>query len=88
MMMEATMSDYAAVIDRYVAFWNEENAEQRQRLLIEVFDENASYTGPLLATHGHEGIAALADEIRTHLPGYQFRRTSPIDAHHGYVRYS
>ena len=27
------MSDYAAVIDRYVAFWNEEDAEQRQRLL-------------------------------------------------------
>ena len=36
---------------------------------------------------GHEAISGMVDVVLTHYAGHTFRRTTKVDAHHGYARY-
>jgi hypothetical protein len=40
------------------------------------------------AGEGQEGIDAMIEAVQARFPGYRFRRTSKIDAHHDRVRFS
>lgn len=37
---------------------------------------------------GHAGTGGLAAAALHRFPGHRFRRTSGVDTHHGYARYS
>jgi hypothetical protein len=81
------MTDVAQVVDRYIAIWNETDAARRRELIARTWTEDASYLDPLMAGEGHAGIDAMVAGVQTQFPGFQFRRTGEIDAHHDRVRF-
>jgi hypothetical protein len=81
------MTDVDSMIDRYIAIWNERDANLRLELISDTWSEDASYLDPLMGGEGHGGINAMVAGIQTQFPGYRFRRTSDVDAHHDRVRF-
>jgi hypothetical protein len=75
------------LIDRYIAAWNETDAEQRRALVARTWTENAVYVDPLMRGEGQTGIAAMIQGVQTQFPGFTFRRTSDVDEHNGRVRF-
>ncbi len=81
------MTDVAALIDRYVAAWNETDPEQRRALIAETWTEDAGYLDPLMAGEGRAGIDAMIAGVQARFPGHRFRRAGEVDAHHDRVRF-
>ena len=82
------MSDYADLIDRYIAVWNETDAGRRRALIAGAFTEGAAYLDPLMATDGHSGIDGMVAAVQQRFPGYRFRRKGEVDSHNDRVRFS
>ena len=82
------MIDVVPIVEMYFAFWNEPDEARRQTLIAETFAADASYAGPPVEGDGREGIAALANQMKGHLAGYLFNRTSEVDAQHDVLRYT
>jgi SnoaL-like domain len=81
------MTDYNALVDRYIAVWNEPDAEARGKAIAELWTEDGTYTDPLAAVSGHEGVAAVIAGAREMFPGHQFRALPGVDGHHNLVRF-
>jgi SnoaL-like domain len=82
------MTDVNRVIQRYIDTWNETDAIRRRALVAEVFSEDASYTDPLAAVRGHDGIDQLVGAAQAQFPGLAFTLGGPIDAHHDQARFA
>ncbi len=70
------------------AAWNEPDAGRRAELVASVWAEDARLVDPPLTGEGHAGIADMAAVMQEHYAGHRFRRTSGIDAHHGFLRFA
>lgn len=81
------MEDRTALVDRYIAIWNETDAEQRQELIAQTWTESAHYLDPLMQGNGHAGIDGLVRGVQTQFPGFQFRLVSAVDGHHDQLRF-
>lgn len=79
------MSD---IVDRYLETWNETDPEARRRSVAEVFTPDATYTDPLAAVGGHDGIDAVINGAQQQLAGMHFVRGELVDAHHDIVRFT
>ena len=75
------------VPERYVAAWNEPDAEARRRAVAGLWTEDGKYTDPLAAVQGHEAIAAVMEGARGMFPGHVFEFSGKVDAHHDVVRF-
>ena len=82
------MEPFTDVVERYVALWNEPEADRRQALIAQTWTEDASYHDPVMHGAGHAGIAALVQGVQQQFPGYRFRHIGAVDGHHTYVRFS
>ena len=82
------MPEVHEVVDRYIATWNETDPARRRELIGRTWTEDGEYLDPLMAGEGQEGIDAMIESVQAKFPGYRFRRTSEIDAHHDRVRFS
>lgn len=82
------MSEFDDLIDRYIAAWNETDGERRHELVARTFTKDASYVDPHLEGYGASEIDTLIGAVQARFPGYRFRRTGPLDAHHDRVRFS
>lgn len=71
-----------ALVDRYIAAWNETDASRRQALIALTFTDDARYLDPVLAGDGHHGIDAMVGAVHAKYPGYRFSRTSEVNGHH------
>jgi hypothetical protein len=87
-MMEPKMDNLTELIDRYIAMWNETDAERRRALIARTWTEDASYLDPMLQGEGRAGIDAMVCGVHERFPGHRFRRTSDVDTHHDRVRFS
>ena len=87
-MMEASVNDVTAVIDRYFAVWNETDAATRRALISRTWSADASYVDPLLAGEGPDGIDAMIAAGQGQFPGHTVRLASGIDSHHARVRFN
>jgi len=85
---EADMSKFTDVIDRYIAMWNETDAERRRELIARTWTDTSSYLDPMLQGEGQCGIDAMVQGVQARFPGHRFRRTSEVDAHHDRVRFT
>lgn len=82
------MSDpNTTLVDRYIAMWNETDAETRRDLVAGTWTEDASYIDPLMRGDGHDGIDAMVAGVQARFPDFRFRRTSAVDAHNGRLRF-
>ncbi len=53
------MSDVTAIVDGYIAMWNETDPERRRALVAQTCVEDATYLGPLMDGEGQDGIDAM-----------------------------
>ena len=82
------MTDYTALAERYIAAWNERDAEARAKAVAELWAENGSYTDPLAAVAGYDGIAAVIAGAQEMFPGFVFTLGGPVDGHHDTARFT
>ena len=82
------MTDTAAIADRYIAVWNETDAERRRALLARTFTESGTYRDPLMQAEGHEQIGALVDAVHTRFPGFRFALAGRADGYGDRIRFS
>jgi len=82
------MTDTNALIDRYIATWNEADADRRRALVTEVFTGDATYLDPLMGGEGTDGIAGMIGGVQERFPGHTFRLAAGPDAHNDRVRFS
>src|SRR5436190_6533873 len=85
---EDDMTNVTELIDSYIQMWNETDAERRRKLIEQIWTEAASYVDPMMQAEGHAGIDAMVQGVQDGFPGYRFRRTSEVDAHHTCVRFT
>jgi hypothetical protein len=82
------MADVSAVIDGYIASWNETDPERRRQLLDATFAADASYVDPLVAADGRDGIEATIAAVQRQFPGHRFALAAGPDVHHDRVRFT
>ena len=82
------MSDVVRTVDTYLAMWNETDAARRAEHIERAWAAGGQYVDPQLEAEGHEGLSEMVDTVQTRFPGYRFRRTSGVDAHHDRVRFA
>ena len=75
------------VADRYVAAWNEPDAEARRHAVAGLWTEDGTYTDPLASAKGHDAIGAVIAGAREMFPGHVFELMDNVDAHHDVVRF-
>ncbi|GAA3468823.1 nuclear transport factor 2 family protein [Nonomuraea roseola] len=76
------------LIERYVAAWNETDADARAKAVAELWTEDATYTDPLADVAGHEGIAAVIAGAQGMFPGLVFSAGEVYDAHRDLARFT
>lgn len=67
--------------------WNETRDERRSALIAEMFTPEATYTDPLGAVHGHEGIDGFIAGAQAQFAGLSFSLPAAPDAHHDLARF-
>jgi hypothetical protein len=85
--MPAPDGDVTALVNRYIAMWNETDGVTRRDLIAQTWTEDASYLDPLMNGDGRDGIDAMVAGFQQQFQGVRFRRTGEVDAHHGRVRF-
>jgi hypothetical protein len=81
------MSNIDALVDDYIALWNETDGPRRRDLIARVWTEDASFVDPMVETEGRAGIDALVASIQERFPGHRFRRKGTVDSHHDRIRF-
>jgi hypothetical protein len=82
------LKDISALIDRYLAAYGEPDVSRRTQAINEIWAPDSRLIDPPLSAAGHAQIVAQADALLSQFPGHRFRRSSGIDAHHGFARYA
>jgi hypothetical protein len=82
------MSSVNQTVAGYIAAWNETDAEKRREIVARTWAADGLYLDAHRAGEGHAAIAAMIGAVQAHFPGYGFRLTSGIEAHHDRVRFS
>jgi hypothetical protein len=78
--------DNNGLIERYIALWNEADAERRRELIARTFTENARYRDPLMAGEGHAEIDRLVQGVQAQFPGHTLRLAGGVDGFGDRVR--
>jgi hypothetical protein len=82
------MTDLAEVVDGYLAGWNEGDPERRDQLIRMVWAEDGRLIDPPLAATGQDEISKMAATLQSQFPDHRFQRSSALDEHHNYFRFS
>jgi len=82
------MSDPKAVVDAYIAMWNETDSERRRTLIVRTLTEDAGYLDPLMSGEGTDEINAMIGGAQQQFPGHRFTLISGPDAHHDRLRFT
>lgn len=77
-----------AIIDRYCEAWSFPEPAARAAALAEVWAKDARYTDPRADTHGAEALLAHIAGVLAQRPGARVVRTSTVQQHHGFARFT
>ncbi len=86
--MNTATLDAVGIAHRYIAVWNETDANRRQRLLEADWATDAHYVDPMMQASGREQISSLVGAVHQRYPGFRFRLFGQADAHGDNVRFS
>ncbi|WP_152185661.1 nuclear transport factor 2 family protein [Segeticoccus rhizosphaerae] len=81
------MSTFEDVAQRYIDAWNETDPAVRRAAVDALYSEDARYVDPMAVAEGREAIAATIGAVQDQFPGFVFRLTGPVDAHHDQARF-
>ena len=76
------------IVDRYIAVWNEKDAQRRRELVDALWAQDGRYTDPLADARGREEIAGLIGAVQQQFPDFVFTLGGPVDTHHGQARFT
>jgi hypothetical protein len=82
------MSDFDAMVQRYLAVWNTTDEADRRTAIDDVFAEDVRYVDPLAAVEGRDALSALIGAVHQQFPGMVFSAGGPADAHHEQGRFT
>lgn len=82
------MLDYQALSADYLAVWNEDNPAARAAAAQQLFAEEVTYTDPLAAARGRQGLTDVITGVQQQFPGWRFRRSGVADGHGNHMRFS
>jgi SnoaL-like domain len=82
------MTDASSVVERYIASWNERDAERRRALVTGTFGDDAEYIDPLMSGRGIEEIDALIAAAQQQFPGHTSALAAGPDETNDRVRFS
>ncbi|GAA1524243.1 nuclear transport factor 2 family protein [Actinomadura kijaniata] len=82
------MNDMNALVDGYIAVWNETDPAARRDRIAEVFSEGVGYTDPLADVHGRDELDATIAAVQGQFAGLEFTLGGPVDAHHDVARFT
>ena len=82
------MSDFTTLAERYIAAWNETDAQARRRAVEQLYTDDARYVDPLADVTGRDALEAAIAAVQQQFPGWVFRPAGPADGHHDQVRFS
>lgn len=81
--------DFNAIVDRYVAQWNEPDAAKRRADIASLWTDDAFHFTKSMEARGHaelEARVAGAYETWVREKGYRFRRCGDVDGHHDTIK--
>jgi hypothetical protein len=81
------MSDLTTTVDTYLDAYGEADADRRAKLIEQVWAPDGQLIDPPLDAQGHVAIGQMAAAVQGQFPGHSFRRSTGVDAHHGFARY-
>jgi hypothetical protein len=87
-MTSMTPTTITDTIDTHLAAYCEPDADRRKELVAATWAEDGSLFDPPFDGTGHDAIAGMGGVVLTHYPNHTFVRTSAVDAHHNFARYS
>jgi hypothetical protein len=82
------MNDIDLLVDRYLAAWNEVDAEARRELIAATFTEQVTYIDPLTEITGRALLNTVIEAARAQFAGLVFSRGGAVDAHHDVARFT
>lgn len=82
------MTTIHETIDRYLQIWNQRDPVARRAAVLGVFGEACSYTDPLAAVTGHDGIDRFIAGVQQQFAGVRFVLAGTVDAHHDVARFT
>jgi hypothetical protein len=81
------MADFQEIVNRYLATFNEADADRRRAEISALYSPDGKYTDPHVELKGPEQIDAFIASTQERFPGFEFRLGGPIDAHHNQARF-
>jgi hypothetical protein len=81
------MNEMNTTIDAYLEAYGERDATRRGVLIAQAWATDGALIDPPLDGRGHDGIDNMFVAVQSQFPSHTFRRSTEIDAHHGYARY-
>jgi hypothetical protein len=82
------MADVTAVVDNYIAVWNEADPVRRQQLIARTWTDDGTYLDPLMRGEDPEQIGAMVGAAQAQFPGHRFELTAGPDHHNDVVRFT
>jgi SnoaL-like protein len=76
------------IVERYLAAWNEKDAQRRRELVDALWAQDGRYTDPLADARGPEEIAGLIGAVQQQFPDFVFTLGGPVDTHHEQARFT
>jgi len=83
--MSRSVSD---LVQGYLDSWNATDPNARRSVIEKNFTSDCTYTDPLAAVAGREGLDGFIAVVQSKYPGIVFTLGSAIDAHHDQVRFT
>ncbi|MDP2329224.1 MAG: nuclear transport factor 2 family protein [Reyranella sp.] len=77
-----------AIVEAYVATWNETDPARRRAGIAAAWAEAGTYRDPVMASDGPAGIDTMLAGVQAKFPGFVLKRTSRVDAHNGTCRFT
>lgn len=75
------------LIDDYLDAYSEVDPKRRASAVSRIWAADGRLVDPPLESQGHAGIAGQVQALLSQFPDHRFRRSTGIDAHHGFARY-
>jgi hypothetical protein len=83
-----TASTTETIVDTYLDAYGEADPARRRTLIERSWSPTGTLADPPFDAAGHDALDATFAAVQGQFPGHRFRRTSAVDSHHGFARYS
>ncbi len=81
------MNDFHAIAAKYIDAFNAVDADERTKLVADLFSADVTYIDPMAAVTGHDGVDACIAGAHAQFPGWVFTLVGRVDGHGDQARF-